>query len=96
MWLFLIAGTVISLIRPAITGNCHSSAASRWFEALRRIGLAGTQFADATCATIRRKLLKIGARVHLSVRRLKIAMASACPYQHEYRRAHLLLGRAGR
>ena len=83
MWLFLIAGTVISLIRPAITGNCHSSAASRWFEALRRIGLAGTQFADATCATIRRKLLKI-------------AMASACPYQHEYRRAHLLLGRAGR
>ena len=32
-------------------------------EALRRIGLRHTQFADATCGTIRLKLLKIGAQV---------------------------------
>ena len=52
--------------------------------ALRRIGLAHTQFADATCGTIRLKLLKIGALVRVSVRRIKIAMASACPYQNEF------------
>ncbi|MBM3649069.1 MAG: hypothetical protein FJX11_14890 [Alphaproteobacteria bacterium] len=37
--------------------------------ALRRIGPAGSQFADATCGTIRLKLLKIGALVRLTVRR---------------------------
>ena len=52
--------------------------------ALRRIGLRHTQFADATCGSIRLKLLKIGALVTISVRRIKIAMASACPYQAEY------------
>jgi Transposase DDE domain group 1 len=65
-------------------------------EALRRIGLAGTLFANATCGTIRLKLLKIGALVKLSVRRLKLAMASAFPYQHEYRNAYVLLGQAAR
>src|SRR5207247_10061672 len=47
--------------------------------ALRRIGLHDTEFAQATCGTIRLKLLKIGALVRISVRRLKIAKASACP-----------------
>src|SRR6202521_1189915 len=41
---------------------------------LRRIGLAHTQFAEATCGTIRLKLLKIGALVRISVRRIKVAM----------------------
>ena len=45
--------------------------------ALRRIGLHDTDFAQATCGTIRLKLLKIGALVRISVRRIKIAMASA-------------------
>jgi hypothetical protein len=52
--------------------------------ALRRIGLAHTQFAEATCGTIRLKLLKIGALVRVSVRRIKIAMASACPSQDAF------------
>ena len=47
--------------------------------ALRRIGLAHTQFAAATCGTIRLKLLKIGALVRVSVRRITVAMASAVP-----------------
>jgi hypothetical protein len=47
--------------------------------ALRRIGLEETNFAKATCGSIRLKLLKIGALVRISVRRIKIAMASACP-----------------
>ena len=63
--------------------------------ALRRIGLAHTQFADATCGTIRLKLLKIGALVKISVRRVAIAMASACPWQHEFALAHAMLRRAG-
>jgi hypothetical protein len=59
--------------------------------ALRRIGLAHTQFARATCGTIRLKLLKIGALVRTSVRRIKLAMPSAFPYQAEYRSAHAAL-----
>src|SRR5258707_11893155 len=38
--------------------------------ALRRIGLRDTDFANATCGTIRLKLLKIGALVRVSVRRI--------------------------
>jgi len=52
--------------------------------ALRRIGLANTVFADATCGTIRLKLLKIGALVRVSIRRIRIAMASACPAAEEW------------
>ena len=63
-------------------------------EALRRIGLRFTQFATATCGTIRLKLLKIGAQVRVSVRRIKVAMASACPFQTEYHLAYLSLKRA--
>ena len=64
--------------------------------ALRRIGLAHTQFADATCGTIRLKLLKLGALVRVSVRRVKIAMASACPWQCEFALAHSRLVNAAR
>jgi hypothetical protein len=64
--------------------------------ALRRIGLAHTQFAAATCGTIRLALLKIGALVRISVRRIHLAMASGCPWQNEFRLAHLrLAGAAG-
>ena len=62
--------------------------------ALRRIALAGTELARATCGSIRLKLLKIGALVTRSVRRVKVAFASACPAQtifavaaHRLRRA---------
>ena len=47
--------------------------------AMRRIALHHTEFAKATCGTIRLKLLKIGAHVRVSVRRIKVAMASGCP-----------------
>ena len=64
--------------------------------ALRRIGLADTVFADATCGTIRLKLLKIGALVRLSVRRVKIAMASACPAAEQWGHAARRLTDAAR
>ncbi|MGB8434910.1 MAG: transposase, partial [Burkholderiales bacterium] len=59
--------------------------------ALRRLGLQHTEMEAATCGTIRLKLLKIGARVTVSVRRIKIAMASACPYQAAFVLAHARL-----
>jgi len=62
--------------------------------ALRRIGLAETEFATATCGTIRLKLLKIGALVRISVRRVSIAMASACPWRGVFAHAHAALQRA--
>ena len=61
---------------------------------LRRIGLAYTQFAEATCGTIRLKLLKLGALVRVSVRRIKLAIASVRPYQHEFNLAHAQLRNA--
>ena len=63
---------------------------------LRRIGLSGTAMAVATCGTIRLKLLKIGALVTTSVRRIKIAMASSCPYQDTFAHAHERLSAAAR
>jgi Transposase DDE domain group 1 len=64
----------------------------RWFSSmgygvLRRVGLKHPQFASASCGTIRVRLLKIGALVRTSVRRIKLAMPSALPYQAEYRAA---------
>jgi len=61
--------------------------------ALRRIGLAHTELAVATCGTIRLRLLKIGAVVTKSVRRIRIAMSSACPNAAEFRLAHARLCR---
>ena len=62
--------------------------------ALRRIGLPHTQFAEATCGTIRLKLLKLGALVRISVRRVRFAMASGCPWQAEWVLAHARLRNA--
>jgi len=63
---------------------------------LRRIGLAGTEFAKATCGTIRLKLLKIGALITISVRRVKVSFASACPAQIAFAVAHARLCSASR
>jgi hypothetical protein len=62
--------------------------------ALRRIGLSKTRFADATCGTLRLKLLKIGARVTLSARRIKLAMTSAHPWRKEWAMIHARLAAA--
>jgi len=48
---------------------------------VRRIGLKGTKLAGAYCGTIREKLLKIGARISISVRRIKISLSTAYPRQ---------------
>ncbi len=53
-------------------------------EALRRLALKGTEWAEAQVDTIRRKLFKIGAMVHVSVRRIVLEMSSAYPWKSIY------------
>jgi hypothetical protein len=59
--------------------------------AMRRIALQGTALANATCGTLRLKLLKVGALVRISVRRINVAMASACPVAEDWIRAAVRL-----
>jgi len=61
-----------------------SSLAYVFLNELRRVGLRTTQMATATCQTIRLKLLKIGARVRQSVRRVTISLAGGYPYQEVF------------
>ena len=56
-------------------------------EALRRLALKGTEWAEAQVDTIRRKLFKIGAIVRISVRRIHLQMSSAYPWKHIYAHA---------
>jgi hypothetical protein len=65
-----------------------SSVAYVLLNELRRVGLRGTDLARAQCATIRTKLLKIGALVSVSVRRVWIRLASAYPLKALF--AHVL------
>jgi hypothetical protein len=51
---------------------------------LRRLGLKATEFAQAQVATIRTKLLKIGAQVRVTVRKVWVSMASSYPWQGVY------------
>lgn len=59
--------------------------------ALRRLALQGTELQNATAGTIRLKLLKLGAQVTVSVRRIRIAIASACPLKGVFATAHARL-----
>jgi len=84
------------------TGTMRANQLRLWFasmayvlvESLRRIALPATDLANATCGTIRRKLFKIGALVTISVRRIKLAMASGCPYKAVFATAHRALAAA--
>lgn len=69
-----------------------SSAAYVLVESLRRLGLAGTELAEAQVGTIRLKLLKIGARVTWSVRRMVLHLATGYPLKHLFARVLRSLG----
>ena len=57
-----------------------SSAAYMLLHALRRLGLKGTQMAAAQCNTIRLKLLKVGAQIKITVRKVWVSLAGGYPY----------------
>ena len=61
-----------------------SALAYTLMEALRRLGLKGTAWAEAQVDTIRVKLLKIGAIVRVSVRRVLLQLSSAYPWKDLY------------
>lgn len=71
------------------TGTLRANQLRLWFSTLgyllmhqlRRVGLAGTPLAQATCGTIRVRLLKIGAAVRVTVRRVWVNLSSAFPLQ---------------
>lgn len=60
-------------------------------QGLRRLGLEGTELAQAQCCTVRLKLLKIGALIRISVRRIHLLLASGYPDQDLFRRIYLRL-----
>jgi len=62
-----------------------SSCAYVLIDALRRIGLVGTEMARAQVSTIRLKLLKIGTVALRNTRRIRLLLSSACPYQELFR-----------
>ncbi len=62
-------------------------------QALRRLALKGTEMEKAQCQTIRLKLLKIGAQVRITVRKVWVSLAQGCPYQEIFLRAHENLSR---
>lgn len=58
---------------------------------LRRLGLKATELAEAQVSTIRTKLLKIGAQVRVTVRKVWVSMASSYPYQDLYQQVWMNL-----
>ncbi len=61
-----------------------SSLAYVLVEALRRLGLAGTEWAEAQADTIRLKLLKIAAQVRITARRIWVRYSCAYPWQNVF------------
>lgn len=71
----------------------YSSVAYLLLAALRRLGLAGTALAKAQCTTIRLTLLKIGARIRVTVRKVWLALATGCPHAALFAQVHANLQR---
>ena len=59
--------------------------------ALRRLGLAGTPMAGAQCSTIRVRLLKIGARVRITARKIWVSLSQSYPLQELFHMIHARL-----
>ena len=68
-----------------------SSVAYLLLQALRRLGLKGTELAQAQCATMRLKLLKIGALIRITVRRVWVSLAGSYPYVDLFRQVYAQL-----
>lgn len=68
-----------------------SSVAYLLMQALRRLGLKGTELAPVQCATIRLKLLKIGALIRVTVCRVWLLLAGGYPYLEPFRQVYAQL-----
>ncbi len=65
-----------------------SGVAYSLIEALRRLGLQGTELANAYCGTIRLRLLKIGARIRVTIRKVWVSLASSHPAERVFAHAY--------
>jgi hypothetical protein len=65
-----------------------SSIACVLLQMLRRLGLAGTELAKAQCSSIRLKVLKIGALIRITVRRVWVSLAGGYPHVERFRQIH--------
>jgi hypothetical protein len=65
-----------------------SSIAYVLLQTLRRLGLEGTELAKAQCTTIRLKLLKIGALIRITVRKVWVSLAGGYPYVTLFRQVY--------
>ena len=65
-----------------------SSIAYLLLQMLRRLGLEGTELAKAQCSTIRLKVLKIGALIRITVRKVWVSLAGGYPYVTLFRQVH--------
>ena len=71
-----------------------SSVAYTLMTALQRLGLQGTDLAKAQCDTIRLRLLKIGAVVRVTTRKVWVALAEGYPYQRLFTQVYTHLRKA--
>jgi Transposase DDE domain group 1 len=65
-----------------------STVAYQLMQGLRRLGLAGTELAKAQCNTVRLKLLKIGAQIRITVRKIWVSLSTGYPYLELFRQVH--------
>jgi hypothetical protein len=92
--LYLFADrTSTSVMRSNQLRLWFSSMAYVLMDTFRQTALVGTEMERAQCSTIRVKLLKIGAQIKVSVRRVVLMLASGCPYQEIFAAAYRNLHR---
>jgi hypothetical protein len=85
----LFAGRVSAATMRANQLRLYLSAAAYILvSAFRRLALSGTLWARAQCETIRSQLLRIGAQVRITVRKVWISIASSYPHCRVFAQAH--------
>lgn len=92
LWLFADR-TSCATMRANQLRLWFSSVAYTLMQSLRRLGLKGTKLAKAQCGTIRLRLLKIGAQVRVTVRKVWVSLSESYPYQRLFRQVYENLAR---
>jgi hypothetical protein len=87
LWLFADR-TSCATMRANQLRLWFSSVSYALMQALRRLGLKGTRLAKAQCGTIRLKLLKIGAQIRVTVRKVWVSLSESYPYQQLFREVY--------
>ena len=87
LWLFADR-TSAATMRANQLRLWFSSIAYTLMVALKRLGLKGTELSRSQCSTIRVKLLKIGAQIRVTVRKVWVSLAESYPYQWIFKQVY--------